>query len=82
MFKHGSAPPKELYLAWHCERWNALPHAGGIMDQPAGLLDKMAYAQNVYNVIKSYERVTVQGMSQWVTDNPDAWALIVRLNDW
>lgn len=82
MFKHDHTPPKELALAWHCERWNALPRAGGILDQPAGLLDRMAYAQNVYNTIKAYERVTADQLGNWVQNNPEAWELIARISDW
>ena len=52
------------------------------MDQPAGLLDKMAFAENVYNAIKAYEAVTPDKVGEWVSKNPDAWDLIVRLAGW
>lgn len=43
-------------MAWHCERWAALPEAGGLLDQPAGLLTQMTAAVNVYNAFKTLAR--------------------------
>jgi len=34
-------PPAELALWWTCEHFRALPCAGGVLDQPAGLLRRM-----------------------------------------
>lgn len=82
MFLQHAKPPYVLYLAWHCHRWGALPIAGGVLDQPAGLLDKMAFAENIYNTIKSYEAVPPTKVVEWIQSNPDAWNLIVRLTGW
>ena len=49
----GDAPP-ELRLAFRCQQWNSLPVSGGILDQPAGLVDKMTVAINVYHGMKAY----------------------------
>lgn len=49
-----SAPPDELRLAFRCQQWNALPSAGGILDQPAGLVERMTVASNVYYAWKAY----------------------------
>ena len=43
--------PPDLRLAWDCQRWGALPEAGGVLDQDAGLMDRMAALSNVYNVV-------------------------------
>lgn len=45
------SPPPELQMAWRCERWNALPDAGGIYDQDAQLMTRMDALQNVYKTV-------------------------------
>ena len=47
-------PPRELILSLHCERYHALPRAGGLLDQPAGLLARLTAAGNAYNVFKGW----------------------------
>ena len=42
-------PPRYLSLAWDCLNWHCLPEAGGILDQPAGLISKMNYLKNIYD---------------------------------
>lgn len=46
-------PPPELGLAFQCERWGALPVAGGILDQPLALFSRMDAALSVYRAFKS-----------------------------
>jgi len=51
-------PPPELALAWECRRYpGALPEAGGIYDQPAAVMYRMAVLLNVYDAV-----VRVRGM--------------------
>lgn len=45
----------ELRMAWQCERWHALPEQGGLLDQPAGMLQRMAAMLNVYNAFKTFK---------------------------
>ena len=47
-------PPPELRLYWECRDLGALPRAGGVQDQPAGLIQRMRAANNVYTVQKAY----------------------------
>ena len=42
----GEAPP-ELVMAWSCERWHALPDAGGMLDQDWRLIERMGATKNV-----------------------------------
>lgn len=46
-----AVPPPELVLAWQCERWGALPEVGGVYDQDAVLMQRMASLANVYQVV-------------------------------
>jgi hypothetical protein len=43
-----NAPPQLLNLYWQCQNWRSLPRAGGVLDQPAGLLRKMRYLERIY----------------------------------
>jgi hypothetical protein len=47
-------PPRLLQEAWQVKRWGVLPEAGGLRDQPAGLLAKMATVLDVYTANKAY----------------------------
>jgi len=47
--------PYELRMAWQAERWSALPDAGGLLDQQAGLISRMAAVANVYNAFEAIQ---------------------------
>lgn len=73
----GGDPPPLLKLAWQCKRWNALPEAGGLMDQPAGLMEKLSVLDNVYSTMQAWARAKNQG--EWSTRNPEGWGLVVKI---
>ena len=52
------SPPNELKMAWQCERWHALPDAGGIMDQDFVLMQRMATLSNIYNAVSAWRNAT------------------------
>lgn len=54
--RDGAQPPRELTLAWQVDRWHALPEAGGLLDQPAGLLQNMLVVSNVYNAFIAFKQ--------------------------
>jgi hypothetical protein len=68
-----------LTLYEQCFYWNKLPKAGGILDQPYGLLDRLMKAQRVYEIIRSYNAATDKG--QWMEDNPDETIVVVAYWD-
>jgi hypothetical protein len=43
--------PMELRMAWQCERWQALPEAGGLSDQDYRLMNRMSAFANVHGTI-------------------------------
>lgn len=51
-------PPPELRLYWQCRRFNALPDAGAVLDQDAGLLSRMTILGNVYETIQRVSGMT------------------------
>jgi hypothetical protein len=77
-FIDGKSPaPQELRLAWYCKRFNALPEPGGILDQPAYLLDKMAMADNIHSAFTAYQNA--KDPTAWANANPGAWELVARI---
>ena len=41
-------------MAWTCEKYNSLPEAGGVLDQPFALMDKMTVLSNVYGAMSRW----------------------------
>ncbi len=67
-------PPPELELAWQAESWHALPEPGGLRDQRAGELTRMAVAANVYRAMREW-RKTAQ-WATWAKEHPEQWELV------
>jgi hypothetical protein len=53
-----------------------------VLDTPAGLLDRMMTAENVYNAFMEAETLPPGRLAEWVTANPAKWDLITRTNGW
>jgi hypothetical protein len=60
-------------LALQCQRWGALPEPGGIYDQPAKLLEKMAILLNVFEATRAY--MSAADPTVWASRQPAAWEL-------
>jgi hypothetical protein len=71
-------PPPELELALQAHRWGVLPEAGGLRDQPAGLLRRMTAAENVYNVYVALEHS--DDYAKFINANPGAARMIEMVN--
>ena len=76
------AVPRLLELGLECEDYQALPYGGGVMDQPAGLLNKMRRATSVYRAFKVYEE---QGRrpgesAKWKKEHAAIWNIISWVN--
>jgi len=59
-----------------CQQWNALPVAGGILDQPAGLVDRMSIALNTYNAMSAWHKRDVKKDGEFVRNYPDTWRIV------
>lgn len=70
-------PPPELTLAWQCQQFGALPYAGGLSEQPAGLLDRMTAANNSYNAWRGY--IQAPHKNAWIADNPQGWKIVQEI---
>jgi len=67
-------PPPELRLAWQARMWSTLPEPGGLRDQRAGEIQRMAAAWNTYQAIRSWRRSS--DWSGWAARNPEDWRLV------
>lgn len=68
-------PPRELSLAQEFRRWGLPPRAGGLLDQPAGLLDRIYAAEQVYQAFAEYGAHGHKPgqMAKWKKEHPDLW---------
>jgi hypothetical protein len=67
-------PPPGLSLALSCRRWNSLPEAGGLLDQPAGLLRRLSIVENVYNCFRALKESN--DLADFGNKHPEQVALI------
>lgn len=75
-------PPRELRLALQSRTWGVLPEAGGLLDQPFGLLNRMTLALNVFDACRAAK--AAPDWSKWAESNPDAaetYAWVMSLRD-
>jgi hypothetical protein len=75
-------PPPELSLYWQAQTYNALPRAGGLLDQPAGLLGRMSAAGNVYGAWKGL--TMAKNKVEWQESHAQAWevcACVMKLRN-
>lgn len=74
-------PPDELRLAFRCQQWGTLPCTGGLLDQPAGLVERMTIAINVYNSMKAWQQSAARNAKDFVKNNPDTWRIVKMVLD-
>lgn len=69
--------PKELQMAWDCQRWGVPPDGVSLADQPAGLISKMNVAINVFDSFQS--RQAADDHVVWTEKNPRAWKIVAHV---
>ena len=72
-------PPPELRLAWQAVGYHALPEAGGLLDQPAGLMSRMIQLHNVWFAFKIYKQRNKKKNKEWMDANPGPYATILSV---
>jgi len=70
-------PPPALTLAWRCDRWHALPEAGGMRQQPYRLMQDMSAAANVYQAISAWR--SARNWADWSQANPQMWKVVAAV---
>jgi len=69
--------PPLLELALHCKTWNSLPRAGGILDQPYGLMQRLTAVYNVYSAFKLFANERMPGHEgDFANEHPAEYELI------
>jgi hypothetical protein len=58
----------------NCLHWGCLPDAGGLLDQPAGLIDRMNIVTNVYNAMRGM--ATAKDKTKFAKENESAWKIV------
>ena len=66
-------------MAWWCTQWGALPEAGGLLDQPAGLLRKMSAVKNAYDTIAS--RRKTNNLIAWIDADPQRYEYYLHIRE-
>jgi len=74
-------PPPELKIAIQCKGWDALPYAGGILDQPYGLLDRLGSIYNIYIAHKKYANLKSDEVSDFIANEPELYAIIQEVQE-
>lgn len=74
-------PPDELKEWWLCEELHVLPEAGGLRDQPAGLMNRLRYYGHVYKAMKAWNS-REPGKEKDFTDRyPEYWRIVQLVLD-
>ena len=58
--------PDRLDMALKCRRWNTLPVSGGLLDQPAGLMNQLDYALRIFTALSEYNQKVHTGGKEFV----------------
>lgn len=73
-------PPPELQLFFDCQDFpGALPNAGGVLDQPPGLIARMRVANNVYQVMRVYWKLDSRKFTQQFPNGQKVANAVLRL---
>lgn len=67
-----------MRLAWRCKAYGVLPRAGGIDDQPAGLLDRMDYASFYYDATRLQSDLSAADFQARYPAHYKAWQDVMR----
>jgi len=61
--------PPEVVMAGRIKQWGD-PWGGGWMNWPAGLVTRLAIAENVTNALRSVTNIKPAGWAEWETSHP------------
>jgi len=67
--------------ALQCKMFNALPRAGGLEDQPAGLIRKMMVAYNYWTAHRAYAEHDYSHHAEWMEANKRLFALVKEVRE-
>lgn len=65
-------------MAWRVSRFGD-PYGNGFMNWDAGLVPKVAIADNLYSAYSGYLNAPSGTRGKWTESNKDSWNLITRV---
>ena len=73
--------PQDLLDAWDCQRYNVPFDGISLMDQPAGKIQRMNSALNVFDAFDSRRRAIINGMDmrEWSEQYPRTWRIVGKI---
>jgi hypothetical protein len=69
-------PPRELSLLWSCDRFHVLPRAGGLLDQPFGLMQRMRVCENVCHALELWK---AENWGTFQEKHPAEWDIVQQV---
>lgn len=79
-YVEGKGPlPNELELAFYARDFHALPEAGGVYDQPAGMVRRMKNALDVYNLWREWKTLDAERKGDWIKAHPGRWSAVNQI---
>jgi hypothetical protein len=76
-------PPELLELGFQVEQYGALPTAGGLYDQPAGLMQKLRMVMNVYHAHRQYYKNGNKPgeAAKWKQEHEDLYDIVLDIKE-
>jgi len=74
--QYGEPAPPSLLMAWRIEQWGD-PYGKGWMHWPAGMIDRVTIANNVYKAFKAY--LGAKKLTDFTASNPAAWEIVTSV---
>jgi len=69
-------------MAWRCKSWNALPEAGGMMDQDARLMYRMGVLERIYKTIARYRSMRGEQIHTLTDGERDILRWLIKIGAW
>jgi hypothetical protein len=69
----------ELELVKQCKEFHMLPRAGGLLDQPAGLMEKLSAIYSVWQA--HYNFAHTKDVAEFMTNNQSDWEIIQKVKE-
>lgn len=75
--------PDLLDLGLQVEQYGALPAAGGLYDQPAGLMQKLRMVMNVYHAHRQYFKNGNRPgeAAKWKQEHEDLYDIVLDIDE-
>lgn len=77
---HPPPPPRDLVNAWRTRDYG-LSRGRGWRDEPAGSLERMTQALNIYTAFRSFEERGTMTESEFAEQYFDLWKIVITVEN-